>query len=101
MTSQRPPLLTLLVAVCLLAPVGAEAAAKAKKNKKAGGPPTAQILARFDRNHDGVLDAGEAAHVRHVFEALQSLDTDKDGKLSDSEITAAKVAKKGERRKKQ
>jgi hypothetical protein len=76
---------------------------KANKANKAqkGDRMTARILGRFDHNHDGTLDAQEAEHARKFFNALKSLDTDKNGELTDSELNAAKLppagAKKGER----
>jgi len=69
-------------------------AAKPNKADRAGKNPAARMLGRFDANHDGSLDTTEAQRVRKAFEALKNLDTDKNGELSDSEIAAAKVAKR-------
>lgn len=69
-------------------------AARANKANRAGKNEAARMLGRFDANRDGSLDTTEAERVRKAFEALKNLDTDKNGELSDSEITAAKVAKR-------
>jgi len=52
-----------------------------------------QAFAKYDANKNGKLDADEAEAVRKDFAAspkgaLKRLDADKDGKLSDTEITA-------------
>jgi hypothetical protein len=73
-------------------PAHAAKANKADKSEKRGA---ARMLGRFDANHDGSLDTTEAQRVRKAFEALKNLDTDKNGELSDTEIAAAKVAKRG------
>jgi hypothetical protein len=70
-------------------------AAKTGKSDRAEKRVAARMLGRFDANRDGSLDTSEAQRVRKAFEALKNLDTDKNGELSDSEITAAKVAKRG------
>lgn len=72
----------------------------AAKNDNApkGEKRSPRMLSRFDSNHDGSIDSTEAVRVRNAYEALKALDTNKDGQLSDSEITAMKVApRKGNR----
>jgi len=69
-------------------------AAKPRKAERAENRAAARMLGRFDRNHDGSLDTSEAQRVRKAFDALKDLDSDKNGELSDSEISAAKVAKR-------
>jgi hypothetical protein len=69
-------------------------AAKPNKTDKSEKRAAARMLGRFDANHDGSLDTTEAQRVRKAFEALKNLDTDKNGELSDSEISAAKIAKR-------
>ena len=76
--------------------VPADAAGKKKRNRAHEG----QMLSRFDRNADAKIDGQEAERVRAAFSDLSALDTDHDGKLSDSEISAAKVPA-GKRKKKQ
>lgn len=71
--------------ICLSAPVDA---AKGKKRERATG---GRMLNRFDRNGDGKIEGQEAERLRAVFAGLAALDTDRDGKLSDSEVAAAKI----------
>lgn len=87
-----------LSAAFLLAPTPAEAA-KPKRERRGGE----RLLARFDRDHNGSLDTQESERVKKAFAALKSLDTDKNGELSDSEIGAAKIAQpqKGKKKQKQ
>jgi hypothetical protein len=84
----------LIVCTATLAIIGftsSAEAAKPNKTDKSEKRAAGRMLGRFDANHDGSLDATEAQRVRMAFEALKNLDTDKNGELSDSEITAAKV----------
>lgn len=78
-------------------------AAKGKKGKKKG-VQSEQVLARFDRDHNGKIDGKEATRVEGVYAALAALDADHDGKLSESELAGAKVgtapAKGGKKKKK-
>jgi hypothetical protein len=83
-----------------------EAAPKEKK-------PSKETLAKYDANHDGMLDdsekaaakAGAAAKAKETREAnLAKYDANKDGKLDETEKTArkadedaAKAAKKADR----
>ena len=85
-----------LVAIALTAVFTAAPAEAAKKNKprRDGHANAGRILSRFDRNNDGSLDQRESEHVRRFFGAVKSLDADKNGELSDSEITAAKIEKR-------
>src|SRR5436309_3287602 len=69
----------------------AVAAQAAKGNKGKKGANSGRVLARFDRDHNGVIDGAEVAHVQAVYAALYALDTDHNGQLSESEIAAAKV----------
>jgi EF hand len=64
-------------------------AAKGTKGKRGANP--GRILSRFDRDKSGAIDGAEVAHVQTAFTALATLDTDKDGKLSESEVAAAKI----------
>ena len=61
------------------------------------GPSEAQLLEKFDANHNGVLDPEEKEAAKKEFgarrearraEMLKKYDTDGDGKLSDSEREA-------------
>ena len=106
------PLFTLILGACLLglavpsassADKAAKAAAKqqAKPKPKAAarqagkqGAQAANLLARFDRNGNGVLDADEKDAVRQLFVALKAYDTNNDGKLDDSELAKFQVAKR-------
>jgi hypothetical protein len=65
-----------------------------KKGGKENGPK-AKFYAKYDTNHNGVIDADEKAAVRKDFAAapdgdLQRFDMNKDGKLDDEEIAAIK-----------
>lgn len=77
-------------------------AGKGKKGKK--GPDAGVVLARFDRDNNGKIDGKEATRLAGLYAALATLDTDKDGKLSESELAAAKIdssaAAKGGKKKK-
>jgi hypothetical protein len=66
-----------------------------KKQRGAGG----RVIGGFDRNQDGKIDGEEAERLRGVYTAMAALDTNHDGQLSDSEISAAKVVT-GKRKKK-
>jgi len=94
---------TILLLVATVGSMMLATPAEAAKGQKREGQMTARMLGRFDANKDGSLDAKESERVRKSFTALKSLDTDKNGELSDSEIGAAKVATrkgKGKRAKK-
>lgn len=71
------------LALLLLAPAAAFAA-------KTDGPK-ARAMAKYDLNHDGILDATELAAIQKDFAAaptgeLARFDTDKNGKLSPEEM---------------
>jgi len=65
------------------------APAQAGGGKK--GEASARVLAHFDKDHNGVIDGAEVARVQAVYAALYALDTDHDGKLSETELAAAKI----------
>jgi len=76
-------LLTLAAGVVLFVAPAAQAAAG----------PKAKLLAKYDLNNDGKLDADEMAAIRKDFAAnpegeLKRFDKNHDGKLSDEEIAA-------------
>jgi hypothetical protein len=103
MKTKLPSIVLALVAILAL-PISASAAKPGRK--KAAAAADARVLARFDRNHNQRIDENEARAARRLFGALSGLDTDKNGQLSDSEISAAKIAepaaqKKGAGKKKQ
>ena len=73
---------------------GPVALAKGKNNnKKPSGPPSA-VYAKYDADHNGVLNVEESAALRKDFAKtpddplLKPFDTNKDGALSDAEIMA-------------
>jgi len=74
----------------------------ALKSKATKAERLAALLAKYDKNSNGMIDADEAESVRKAYAQspggeLKRLDSDKDGKLSDEEIAALKApaAKKG------
>jgi hypothetical protein len=72
--------------------LGALATAPRAQAAKADGPK-ARIMAKYDLNHNGILDPDEIAAIRKDFAAdpngeLKRFDKDHDGKLSDAEIAA-------------
>ena len=77
----------------------ADAAQKTKRHRGEKREP-ARLLGRFDQNRDGTLDAKEVQRVRWTFAALKSLDADKNGELSESEVSRSKVTATGKRAKK-
>ncbi|MBI3880015.1 MAG: hypothetical protein HY301_08105 [Verrucomicrobia bacterium] len=90
---------TLLLSLCLLiltpaAHFGAEAKKKNERVKSPETPPeaVADVMARFDKNHNGILDAAERAEIRKAFAAdasLKALDLNGDGRLDEGELDKA------------
>ncbi len=81
---------TLPLALVLIALLGAAVPSYAGGGRKRGAAG-ARVLGRFDRNKDSKIDGEEAERLRSVYSAMAALDTNHDGQLSDSEISAAKV----------
>ena len=74
----------------------------ARAEKKAAKEQDA--FAKYDKNHNGVLDDEAKEAVKKAFDTDKSLkrfDTNGDGKLDDSEVAAIKAAKKGGKKKTQ
>jgi EF hand len=72
--------------------LGAFVTAPRAQAAKADGPK-AKLMAKYDLNHNGVLDPDEIAAIRKDFAAdpegeLKRFDKDHDGKLSDAEIAS-------------
>ena len=90
----------LTIAALSLAVASPAHAGKGEKKGKKGG---ADILATYDKNGNGKIDADEAEALKKDFAAgkpeLKALDTNKDGVLSDEEI-AAVGGKHGKKKKK-
>ena len=64
---------------------------------KAGSTAVADVLAKYDKNHNGAIDADEKDALRKDYTAnpdgpLKKFDKNKDGKLDDEEIAAIKPA---------
>ena len=93
-------ILRLLTLTSLALFVIAAPAQAAKGNKGKKGANSGRVLARFDRDHNGVIDGEEVAHIQAVHAALVALDTDHNGQLSESEIAAAKIPAGGKGAKK-
>ena len=94
-------ILTLIVGLAALAIPSTSFAGKGNKAGKGAGKAAAQ----YDTNANGMIDGDEIEALRKAFAAdpngpLKALDTDSDGKLSDSEISAIKIHKKGDKKKK-
>jgi len=87
--SLRPYSIALLFAIFAGSVVVADAAPGDRKRDRARG---GRMLNRFDHNKDGKIEGQEAERLRRVFASLAALDTDRDGTLSDAEVSAAKVA---------
>ena len=95
----RTPFFILALGAAFLFATPSADAAKTKKERRAAGGE--RLLSRFDRDHNGSLDSKESERVQKAFAVLKKLDTDNDGKLSDSEIGAAKIEKREPRKRKQ
>ena len=83
-------LLTVVLATPAFAAKGAN-----KEEKKAARQTNKSVLATYDKNSNGVIDGDEVEALRKAFEtdaSLKALDTNKDGKLDDTEIAAVKAA---------
>ena len=96
-------ILTLVVALAALAIPSTSFAGKGKGNK--AGKGAGKAAAQYDTNANGMIDGDEIEALRKAFAAdptgpLKAIDTDNDGKLSDSEISAIKIHKKGDKKKK-
>ncbi|MEY5010015.1 MAG: hypothetical protein RLZZ253_1154 [Verrucomicrobiota bacterium] len=83
----------LFASLSLLLVLGFQAQAKPGKKARssASNRATARALGLLDRNHDGSFDSAESERVLALHSALVALDSDRDGKLSESEVAAAKV----------
>src|SRR3954452_12103175 len=90
--------LTVIIGALALTIPDAAHAAKPGKGKAANGEerqmPPRRVMKLYDANSNGVIDPGsETEAVRKGFEtkpAMKHFDTNKDGKLEDSEIAAIK-----------
>jgi Ca2+-binding EF-hand superfamily protein len=63
---------------------------------KAGSAGVTEFFAKYDKNHNGVIDADEKEAIRKDYTAnpdgpLKKFDKNKDGKLDDEEIAAIKL----------
>ena len=86
---------SVFVTAAILAFAAPAFAGKKKKNN-ADGMTAAQVLEKFDTNHNGKIDGDEVAALRAAFagadaDKLKHFDTNGDGKLDDSEIAAIKA----------
>jgi EF hand len=68
---------------------------KGGEAKKAGGNKMAKLIAKYDKNGNGIIDGDEKDALRKDFAAdpngeLKQFDLNSDGKLSDGEIAAIK-----------
>jgi hypothetical protein len=92
--------IVIIAGVCclaLLTPNLAEAAGKKKKQQTDNGGAAKQVMAKYDNNTNGILDASEIEALKKDFAAGNAsmaavFDTDKNGKLDDSEIAALQAA---------
>ena len=84
--------------VCLAAPAamakGKPASKPSKDPKLPQSAESAQVFAKYDTDHNGVLNVEEAAAIASAYQLnpndpmLKPFDTNHDGKLSDKEIMA-------------
>jgi hypothetical protein len=84
------------LSICLIllaAPATVLAGAGPRKAAAKAGTASA-FVARFDRNGNGTLDADEKEALRNAYASLSVYDTNKDGKLDDSELTSVQVPAK-------
>lgn len=63
---------------------------------KAGGTAAAEFFAKYDKNHNGVIDADEKDAIRKDYAAnpegpLKKFDKNRDGTLDDEEIAAIRL----------
>lgn len=58
-----------------------------KKNKAVAPPKPNPVMVKYDKNADGILDESEKEAIRSTFGELADWDKDKDGKISDEELT--------------
>ena len=91
-----PALIALFAMVVLLAIPGSGAEKKdgEKKGGKANGPK-AKFFAKYDTNHNGVIDPEEKEAIRKDYSGapdgdLKRFDKNQDGKLDDEELAAIK-----------
>jgi Ca2+-binding EF-hand superfamily protein len=78
----------LLLGICLLAVLAPSSAPAAKSDG-----PKAKFFAKYDKNHNGIIDEDEKEAIRKDYAAnpegeLKRFDTNHDGKLDDEEIAA-------------
>lgn len=95
----------LLSTLALTAVALTSTTAHAKPKKDAVTATGTYGCAKFDANHNGILEPEEASALRKAFEegetALKPLDVNNDGKLDDTEVAAVKLpAPEGEKKKK-
>jgi hypothetical protein len=90
-----------IASLSLLLVLGFQAQAKPgkKAQKSASNRANVRALSLLDRNHDGSFDSTESERVLALHSALVALDADRDGKLSESEVAAAKVPVRKKKRK--
>lgn len=86
--THRTPLIALAVLAALS--TGAFAATPAAKPD-----PQRHGLASLDKNNDGFVDRGEAAASPRLAAAFDTLDKNKDGKLSREELREARQGRRG------
>jgi Ca2+-binding EF-hand superfamily protein len=102
MTTHR--LILLAGAFAAISALPATALAGKKKNQDPGSIAAAEVLAKYDTDHDGKISGDEATALRAAFagadhDKLKRFDTNSDGALDDNEIAAIK-AETGKKKKK-
>jgi Ca2+-binding EF-hand superfamily protein len=79
----------ILAASLILCAASAFAAPPAKGAKKA--QKTAHVIAKYDKNKNGFIDADEVEAIQKAFgtdAALKQFDKNRDGKLDETEVSA-------------
>ena len=80
-----------LIGTCLIASAqDAKPERPARGNRGFGGPPPPEMIAKYDADKDGKLNAEESAAMRKAMqeERLAKYDKNKDGKIDDEERKA-------------
>jgi len=91
--------ITVTLIACAAGPAAMAKGKQPKENKLPPSAESAQVFAKYDTDHNGILNVEEAEAIASAFRQnpndpmLKPFDTDHDGKLSDKEIMAIPAPK--------